>query len=70
MIKYMSNYRIIKYSNRFYDTFKVKKKSFIGLWYNFNNIDGFTSGYYDTQAKAQDAIDRHRSKTTVTIIKQ
>jgi RNase P protein component len=64
----MSSYRIIKYTNKFYETFKVQKKSFIGLWYNFNNIDGCTTGVYDTKAEAQEAINRHRSKATITII--
>ncbi len=64
----MSNYRIIKYTNKFYTTFKVQKKSFFGLWYNFNNIDAYTSGYYDTEDAAKEAIDRHRSKTSSTVI--
>jgi len=64
----MDNYRIIEYSSPFNKTYKVQKKSFFGLWYNFNNIDAYTTGYYDTESDAKDAIDRHRSKTTATII--
>jgi len=64
----MSNYRIIKYINPFYKTFKVEKQSFFGFWYNFNNIDGCTTGFYDTEEEAIEAIDRHRSKTKAEII--
>ncbi len=64
----MDNYRIIEYNNPFYKTFKVQKRSFFGAWYNFNNIDAYTTGYYDTEADAKEAIERHRSKTTRKVI--
>ena len=64
----MINYRIIKYTNPFSTTFKVQKKSFFWLWYNFNNIDGCTTGYYDTEEEALEAIERHRCKTRAEII--
>jgi len=64
----MNNYRIIKYTNPLYKTFKVQKQSFFGLWYNLNNIDGCTTGYYDTEAESKEVIERHRSKTTAEIL--
>jgi hypothetical protein len=64
----MSNYRIIKYTNPFHENFKVQKQSFFGVWYNFNNFDGYTAGYYNTYAEALKAIDWHRSKTKTEII--
>jgi RNase P protein component len=64
----MSNYRIIKYSNEFYESFKVQKKSFLGFWYNFNNIDAYTTGFYDSEKEAKDAIERHRAKITKTVL--
>jgi len=65
----MSEYRIIRYINPFYENYKVQKKSFLGFWYNFNNIDACTTGYYETEVDALEAIERHRSKTKVEIIK-
>ena len=62
-------YRIVKYINPYYTAFKIQKKSFLGFWYNFNNIDGILTGYYNTEAEAREAIERHRSDTKVTIIK-
>ena len=64
----MGNYRIIKYTNPYYKQFKVQKQSFFWLWYNFNNIDGCTTGFYDTLTEAKEAIDRDRSKTTAEIL--
>tara|TARA_B110000977_G_C10941837_1_gene441185 strand:+ start:708 stop:929 length:222 start_codon:yes stop_codon:yes gene_type:complete len=61
-------FRIVKYTNPFYTTYKVQKKSFFGMWYNFNNIDAYTSGYYDSEKEAKEAIEIHRSKTTVEIL--
>ena len=61
-------YRIVKYSNEFSTTYKVQKKAFFGLWYNFNNIDGCTTGFYDTEEEAIKAIAIHRTKTTTEIL--
>lgn len=49
-------------------SYKVQKKAFFGVWYNFNNIDGYTTGYYDTEREAREAIERHRAKTTAEIL--
>jgi len=64
----MSSYRIIEYKSPYYLTFKVQKRSFLGVWYNFNNYDACTTGYYDTEIEAKEAIYKHRSKTTEKII--
>lgn len=64
----MSDYRIIKYTYLYRATFKVQKKSFLGFWYNFNNIDAYTTGFYDTEFKAKEAIENHRSVKLVEII--
>ena len=46
----------------------MQKQSFFGLWYNFNNIDAYTTGFYDTEIEAMEEINRHRSETTKSII--
>jgi hypothetical protein len=40
----------------------IVQKRFLGFlwWYNFENIDGMTTGCYDTLEEAQLAIKRHR----------
>jgi len=64
----MSNYRIIKNINPFHTTFKVQKRAFFGLWYNFNNIDACTTGIYCTYGEAQKAIEMHRAKTITEVL--
>ena len=64
----MTKYRIVKYTNKFNISYKVQKKAFFGMWYNFNNIDGCITGYYDTEEEAREAIERHRAKTTAEIL--
>ena len=64
-----AEYRIIKYTNKFYTKYKVQKKSFFGMWYNFNNVWGCSPyGYYDSESMAREAIERHRSKTVTEIL--
>ena len=56
------NYKVIKTSydkEKIPTTYEVKKKSFLGIWYNFNNNEYYTDGFYDTEKKAWEAIDIH-----------
>jgi len=61
-------YRVLHINSEFSDTYKVQIKSRLGFWYNFNNIDGCTTGYYDTLDEAKDAINRHKAKFTTKVI--
>ena len=38
------------------------------FWYNFNNIDGMTTGFYDTESKAKEAIECDRFKDKSKLI--
>lgn len=64
----MGKYRIIKLTKNGDSWFVVQKKSFFGMWFNFNNIDAETTGYYSNEHRARKAIEEHRSKITVEII--
>ena len=64
----MSRYRIIKHQGFYGVSFQVQKRSFLGIWYNFNNFDAYMTGYYQEEAEAREAIAAHRSKTKKTII--
>ena len=67
----MKKYRIIKREQTYWQinldgksinpitrTEYIAQKRFLGFlwWYNFNNIDGLTDGYYETLQEAQVAI--------------
>jgi len=62
-------YRVIK---RFYVNdkvgFEVQRKTIFGWWWNFNNIDAYTTGQYDTMAEAEEAIDHDIFKVEKTVV--
>ena len=65
----MPKYRIIKreYSNGQID-YEVQKKILGLFWWNFNNIDAYETGIYDTIEKAKRAIEINRGKIKKSII--
>lgn len=65
----MSKYRIIKreYPNGEID-YEVEKKILGLFWWNFNNIDAFETGVYDTLEEAKIAIEIDRGAIKETII--
>lgn len=66
----MAAYRILKreYPNG-QITYEVQKKMLGLFWWNFENIDAFTTGFYDTLEEAEMAIKMHKEKLKITIIK-
>lgn len=66
----MAEYRILKreYPNG-QITYEVQKKILGLFWWNFENIDAFTTGFYDTLEDAEIAIKMHKEKPKITIIK-
>ena len=57
----MAKYRIVKheYPNGYVD-YEVQKKILGLFWWNFENIDAYTTGFYDTIEKAEMAIKMDR----------
>jgi hypothetical protein len=65
----MAKYRIKKHESFHQTTYEVQKKIwFIPFWYNFNNIDGMTTGFYDTEKEAKKAIESDKFKNKSKII--
>lgn len=67
----MQKYRIIKkeyFGGNVY--YEVQKRLFGFLWwYNFENIDEYSTGIYKTYKEAEDAINRHKYTYKKTIIR-
>jgi hypothetical protein len=66
----MAKYRV---KQRFYyddkTDYEVQKKVwYIPFWYNFNNIDGSTTGFYDTFEEAKKAINHNKFNIDQRII--
>lgn len=66
----MEKYRIIEHTCYNGKCFEVQKR-FLGFlwWHNFNNIDGITTGIYDTLEEAEEAIKIDRFICTGKICK-
>ena len=65
----MAKYRILKreYPNGHID-YKVQKKMLGLFWWNFNNIDAYETGIYDTLEKAKMVIEMNKGTIKKTII--
>ena len=68
----MAKYRIIKHeypNGKIY--YEVQKKILGLFWWNFENVDGSTTGFYDTLGEAKTAIKMDRKdlykKTIINI---
>lgn len=44
------------------ETFMVQKKSFLGIWYNFENNDAYRTGFFDTEEEAMKCIKTHQRR--------
>lgn len=65
----MAKYRIVKreYPNGQIG-YEVQKKILGLFWWNFENVDGITTGFYDTLGEAKTAIKMHKEKPKKTVI--
>jgi hypothetical protein len=65
----MAKYRIKKHEGFYSTNYEVQKKVwYIPFWFNFNNIDAYETGYYETEKEAKEAIDANRHKWKYTLI--
>ena len=66
----MAKYRIVKreYPNGQIE-YEVQKKILGLFWWNFENVDAYTTGIYSTLEDAEIAIKMNKEKLKVTIIK-
>ena len=65
----MAKYRIVKreYPNGNID-YEVQKKVLGLFWWNFENVDGSTTGFYSSLEEAERAIKMHKEKPKKVII--
>jgi len=66
----MAKYRV---KQRFYydetTDYEVQKKVwYIPFWYNFNNIDGSITGFYNTFEQAKKAIEQNKYRVDSRVI--
>ena len=80
----MKRYRIVKHTAEWKEpseygvtirhkpTYYEVQKRFLGFlwWYNFLNIDGITTGCFDTLHEAQAAINEYRMKKSKLVVEE
>ena len=64
----MKNYRIKEHQGFNRDYYEVQRKSILGFWYNYENVDGYTTGFYNSIEEARESIARKQHKTKTRIV--
>jgi hypothetical protein len=49
--------------------YEIQKKSIFGFWYNPDNIDAYTTGFYHTRIEAEKCIEKKLTPTITKIVK-
>ncbi len=62
----MKTYRIKEYDYGTRKTFCIQRKSIFGFWFNPDNVDAYTTGWYDTLEEAKEVIKRKRTPVKIT----
>lgn len=66
-----ARYRIKEYSLPYGRTeWVVQKRSIFGWWYNPDNKDGMTTGWYFTLKDAEEALEAKLHKVTSKVVKE
>ena len=60
-------YRIVEETFANKSQFLVQRKSIFGFWYNGNNVDGNTTGWYNTIQEAREYIRFKKEGITIKI---
>ena len=61
-------YRIKEYDYGHCKQYEIQRKTIFGFWYNPDNIDAYTTGWFDTLEEAKECIKRKQTKTIIKII--
>jgi len=54
----MARYRILEHDYGKRKNYEIQRKSICGWWYNPDNIDAYTTGFFDTLKEAEECINQ------------
>jgi hypothetical protein len=54
----MARYRILEHDYGKHKNYEIQRKSIFGWWYNPDNIDSYTTGFFDTLKEAEEFINQ------------
>ena len=52
----MARYRILEHDYGKHKNYEIQRKSIFGWWYNPDNIDSYTTGFFDTLKEALNPV--------------
>lgn len=64
----MKTYRIKEYDFGTRKAYCVQRKSIFGFWYNPDNVDAYTTGWYDTLEDARRRVKMKLTKVKTRIV--
>lgn len=65
----MKKYRIKEFDyGKNYKSYVVQRKSIFGFWYNFDNVDAYTTGWYNTLKEAVESINQKLTQIKSEIV--
>ena len=65
----MPQYRIKEHDYGNQKNYEIQRKSILGFWYNPDNIDGNTTGFFDNIEDAEECIKQKLTPTKIAIIR-
>lgn len=54
----MARYRILEHDYGKHKNYEIQRKSIFGWWYNPDDIDAYTTGFFDTLKEAEECINQ------------
>lgn len=64
----MAKYRIKEYDYGTRKNYVVQRRSIFGFWYNPDNVDACTTGWYDTLEEAKEVINQKLTPTKTKVV--
>lgn len=66
----MAKYRLKEYDYETHKSYLLQRKSIFGFWYNPENIDANTTGWYDTEEEGIQSIKKRQIKAKKKVVFQ
>ena len=64
----MAKYRIKEFDHGTHKNYVVQRKSIFGFWYNPDNVDAYTTGWYDSFEEAKEVINQKLIPTKTKVV--
>ena len=64
----MAKYRIIEHDYGNHKNYEIQRRSIFRWWYNPDNIDAYTTGFFDTFKEAEECISKKLTRVKSRIV--